>query len=124
MTIQVSQLFRRGVVRPLNEEAAVQLRTMFVESPIRCEWLPILGEQNFIAIWRSGVFQRIADACQAPVRDYEEALLELASISDAMTAVEATPVAGHSNQVQAFLTNLAGLLCDARRAGTLVLFVL
>ena len=120
MSLQVSTLYRRGVVRPLDENAAKELLSYCVESSIRCEWLPILDEHQFELKWKSGVFQAISEACRVRLTDYDDVTIEPQAIGKAIEAVASVGECGD----EAFKHSLRNLLIDALRSGTGVLFVL
>lgn len=84
---QVSELFRRGVVRPVDARARDQLSQFYVTTSIRCEWLPILGEDAFVALWVSGLFKALGEACDMAFGDYEEIMVESDDVPKASGAV-------------------------------------
>lgn len=119
--MQLPQLYRRGVVRPLDDCAAKQLAAFKIESPIRVEWLQLMGDDHFALIWESGLFQRINDSCGIEISDYEEVELEASKVAAALNAVQATHVTNCS--ASAFIERLEGLLYDAITSSRSVYFV-
>lgn len=120
--MQLSQLYRRGVVRPLDDCAAHQLAALKIELPIRVEWLPILDDTQFAAIWESGVFQRINDACGIEIADYEEVELAASKIGPALQVVRKETKSGAA--VSMFFEKLETLLSEAIATNKSVYFVL
>jgi hypothetical protein len=119
--MQLPQLYRRGVVRPLDDLAAIQLAAFRIDASIRVEWLPILGDDQFGEIWESGMLQRINEACNIQISDYEEIELKACDIPKALRALEC-PNNGSRNVVT-FLDALKKLLKEAARTATNVYFV-
>jgi hypothetical protein len=122
MSVQVSALYRRGVVRPLDEIAETQLRRSLVASPIRCEWLAIVDSGQFTEIWQSGVFLRIAEACATEIAEYEEVILESHMLSTAIDVLSSMAVASHD--AKQFVAALNSLMIAAAADEMPVLFVL
>lgn len=85
--MQISQLFRRGVVRPLDDEAARQLATFTIDDSIRTEWLPILGDSQFAEIWNTGILQCLNEACRIRISDYEEVELRSSQLGLALQVI-------------------------------------
>jgi hypothetical protein len=123
MAMQITAIFRQGVVRPLDARARDQITTFFVDDAARCEWLPIVGGTQFGAIWDSGLLQAIGVACNVRLTDYEEVVLPPEQIENARTAV-APFLANAESVISNFALCLHGLLSDALRDQMPVLFVL
>lgn len=123
MATQASQLFRQGVVRPLDDKARDQLTSFFIDSAVRCEWLPIVGDAQFAAIWRSGLLRAIGDACDIHLSDYEEAIIPPEQIDNARAAVVPF-LANAGADISNFALCLHGLLSDALMQQMPVVFVL
>jgi hypothetical protein len=119
--MQLSQLYRRGVVRPLDEHAAKRLAAFKVDAPIRVEWLPVLGDDQFGDIWDSGILQRINEACEIQISDYEEIELKACGIPKALNVLTC-PHQG-SRDVMTFFDALKQLLMDAAATASNVYFV-
>lgn len=120
--MQMSQLYRRGVVRPLDDKAARQLASYSIEDSIRAEWLPIPCDSQFDAIWESGVFQRINEVCHVEISDYEEIELPSAQVDMALMVIR------HEMNKECakipFFRNLEQLLQAAKDSERSVYFVL
>lgn len=119
--MQLPQLYRRGVVRPLDDHAATQLAAFRIDAPIRAEWLPILGDDEFADIWESGVFQRINEACDIQISDYEEVELKACDIPKALSALKCTN--NGRRDVVTFVDALKQLLKEAATTTKNVYFV-
>lgn len=123
MSHQLTELYRRGIVRPLDERARDQLYRYHVDVPIRCEWLPILGEEGFATIWDSGLLQAIGRSCNLRITDYEEIMLESDRVGLAVNSVK-NFLLHHRKDESHFAESLLGLLQDAETSGMPVLLVL
>jgi len=123
MTHQVT-IYRRGVVRPLDERAREDLLHFYVGNSIRCEWLPIAGENDFEIIWKSGLLQAIGHACNLHFTDYEEIMVETDQVGKAVDAVKEFLSQPCAETCLMFAESLLQLLVDAQTAGMPVLFVL
>ena len=119
--MQLPQLYRRGVVRPLDEQAAKELAAFKVETPIRVEWLCVLGDDQFGEIWETGILQRINEACGIEISDYEEVELKA---SDVRKALHVLGNADHGNRdVVMFFEGLKALLTEAEATASSVYFI-
>lgn len=119
--VQLSNLFRRGIVRGIDNAAAHQLAFGWIESPVRVEWLPIPTDAFFETLWEHGIFQKINAACGISISDYAEVTLPLDKIAAALTFLRKSNVL--EEQVQEFCQNLVGLLESALAAKRDVVFV-
>lgn len=119
--MQLPQLYRRGVVRPLDTFAENQLATFKVESSIRVEWLQVLDDNHFASIWDSGLLQRINDACGIEISDYEEVKLDADKVAVALSVIRTSNVT--SCAATEFFERLEGLLSDAITNNRSVYFV-
>ncbi len=118
--MQVPELFRQGVVRPLDDTAAAQLANWWIETPIRTEWLPLLND-DFDLIWESGILQRINEACGIEISDYEEVELKA---SDVPKALHVLANVSHGNRdVAMFVEGLKALLTEAEATASSVYFI-
>lgn len=124
MTRQLSELYRRGVVRPLDARAKTAVEDRFVTEPIRCEWLPILGDDSFAVLWNSGILQRIAEACGQGLADYEEIAIEPHELPRAISAVREDLRRLGKHPAGSFVESLLNLLVEANSSGMPVVFVL
>jgi len=119
--MQLPQLYRRGVVRPLDKRAAKELATFNVVTPIRVEWLSILGDDQFGRIWESGILQRINKACGIVISDYEEVELKAGDVAKALHVLEDVDV--ENRDVLMFVERLKALLRDAEATASSVYFI-
>lgn len=119
--MQLSQLYRRGVVRPLDEAAAIELETSDVRRPIRVEWLAVLGNDQFNQLWATGVFEKINRACNIKISDYEEVRLSAGDVSKSLQLVRAMDTFG--GEVGSFFRGLESLLAEAAAANQSVYFI-
>jgi len=120
--MQVPQLYRRGVVRPLDDAAATQLKNWDVETSIRTEWLPVLSDEHFAMIWESGIFQRINEACGSTISDYEEVVLTVSQLNAALNVLNGMPLPNTAD-VSVFVQNLKAVMSQAIEAKTPLYFI-
>ena len=119
--MQLPRLYRRGVVRPLDEQAANELATYHVDIPIRVEWLAVPGDDQFDEIWEAGVLQQINEACGVDISDYEETEVKASEVSKALHVVRNTV---HDNvDVTMFVEGLKALLEEAEAMTSSVYFI-
>ena len=119
--MQISQLYRRGVVRPLDDEAARQLATFTIDDSIRTEWLPILSDSQFAEIWNTGILQLIGETCSIVVRDYEEVELLSSQIGSALHVICSDREKNGSSL--SFFQKLEALLAAASETEKSVFFI-
>lgn len=119
--MQLSNLFRRGIVWGIDDGAARQLEAFWVESPIRVEWLPIPTDSFFETLWAQGIFQRISAACGINISDYEEVALPFDKIASALKVVRETKT--FDEKLQEFCQKLEAFLCSALASKRNVYFV-
>jgi hypothetical protein len=122
MSRQVSELYRTGIVRPIDRKARDELETFHVSNSIRCEWLPILDD--FAVIWQSGLLQAIGGACGRHFTDYKEIMVSADQVCHAVKAVGTFLTNASGNDSHEFAESLFGLLKDAESSAMPVLFVL
>lgn len=120
--MQLSQLFRRGILRPIDDAAATQLTSFHITQPILVEWLPIPSDAQFQSIWESGVFQRINESCGVAISDFEEVELPSSRLEHAIEAVRRSR--SHDPLVRHFKELTTSLLERARRSDQSVFFIL
>jgi hypothetical protein len=119
--LQLSNLFRRGIVWGIDDGSARQLETYWVESPVRVEWLPIPTDVFFETLWVQGIFQGISVACGINISDYEEAILPFEKITSALKVLRQTKAI--DEKVQDFCQRLEGALTSALASKRNVFFV-
>jgi hypothetical protein len=70
--MQMSELYRRGIVLPMDQQAQFELETNDVTEHTYVKSLMFDDDKDFLTVWKSGVFDRINTACSSCVDDYEE----------------------------------------------------
>lgn len=118
--MQLSSLYRRGVIRPLDNNASNQLAAFRVDSPIRVEWLAVASEEQFGRIWDSRVFRCINDACGIDISDYKEVELKSHLVKTAHSVVDCVPLVDDAAH---FAAGLKSLLLEAMLENRSVYFV-
>jgi hypothetical protein len=124
--MQNAELFRRGVVLPLNLEAESGLRTNDIDENAAVRYLEIPDQSAFEALWASGLFQAINAKAGSLIDDYEEEFIETAAIDHVLQAVnEVRSSAKMLNaETQSFLAQLSDLVQESEQLKLPILFVL
>jgi hypothetical protein len=120
--MQLSQLFRRGIVRPIDEDAAKQLSSFQITQPVLVEWLLIPSDAHFRSIWESGLLQRINESCGVAISDFEDVELPPSLLERTIQAVRQSH--SHDPFVSRFTELTTRLLERARLSDRSVFFVL
>jgi hypothetical protein len=124
--MQNAELYRRGIVLPLDCDAEVSLRSNNVSETTNVRLLKIIGAEGFEALWRLGLFQEINARCATLLDDYEEEMIDPASVEVLLTIVDSisrAAVAQHPDVVE-FLEGLRDLAQQASTLSRPLLFVL
>ena len=123
--MQNSELFRRGVVLPLNEEAEELLKINEVEETTSVRYLDIEDEKGFENLWAVGIFQKINERVNGMIDDYEEHFVEASKMSGVMAAIDDVRGANKlSNDVESFMGSLVSMASEASSIERPLLFVL
>ena len=123
--MQNSELFRRGVVLPLNEEAEELLKINEVEETTSVRYLEIEDEKGFENLWAVGIFQKINERVNGMIDDYEEHFVEASKMSGVMAAIDDVRGANKlSNDVESFMGSLVSMALEASSIERPLLFVL
>jgi len=78
--MQMTQLFRRGVVVPLNDDAENALYNGEVDETTQVHFVEIDSEADFITLWQTGVFKKINETTGSMLDDYEEDIISIEMI--------------------------------------------
>ncbi|MDZ7616453.1 MAG: hypothetical protein U1E05_05570 [Patescibacteria group bacterium] len=87
--MQLSQLFRRGIVVPLTDRTEEQFSRWFVDDFATVAFLPIADESLFEDIFKAGVFHLLNEVCSTTIDDYEEEALPATTLERGITALAA-----------------------------------
>jgi len=79
--MQNSELYRRGFVVPLNEEAQYALMNNNVDEETEVSFFEIPNDQVFDSLWVKGFFEKINTELGLMIDDYEEEIVENIEIS-------------------------------------------
>jgi len=122
--MQLAELFRRGVVAPLTDEAAEELAQWSSTATSQVDFLPISTDALFQQIWSTGVFQEMNRACSSMIDDYEEEDLQPDVLRTALDVLDAKTVEVEEIAVKQFLLQLTALCKSALNRNHPVYFVL
>jgi hypothetical protein len=122
--MQVPEMFRRGVVVPMDEDAEHEMRSWNVSAAVHVRFLPIENEASFNSIWEAGVFAELNHACGTNMDDYEEEVMEPKALDRAIAVIARRSKESCPLGLQEFMTRLLGLLREAKEMNRPVFFVL
>lgn len=124
--MQNSELFRRGVVLPLNSEAENRLRINDIDESVAVRYLEIPDQSSFENLWALGLFQAINAKAGSMLGDYEEEFIEPSAASNIHQAViEVQSKAELLNlENQSFLVQLSDIVQESEKLKLPILFVL
>ncbi|MFO0890589.1 MAG: hypothetical protein U0790_15775 [Isosphaeraceae bacterium] len=124
--MQNSELYRRGIVLPLDEDAEQAMRSNDVSETTSVRNLSIADTGAFEALWELGLFREINARCATLLDDYEEEMVEAASADGIIAAVDAVARAAAAEDpgMARFLDGLRDLARQASRSSRPLLFVL
>lgn len=111
--MQPSELWRRGVVMPLNSEAIEQISAWDVDESTAVEFLPISSDALFYELWEIELFAEINRQCGSLIDDYEEEWLRQEQLPASACAVVALLRQHRSGAVGEFLNQLSALISKA-----------
>ncbi len=122
--MQNSELFRRGIVSPLDERAELEIRSNVVDETTQVAHLAIQGEALFDYLWSSGLFREINRRCGSIIDDYEEEIIDACELPNLLAAVKWVAECEDSPEAMRFLEQLSMLASSALALNRPVLFVL
>jgi hypothetical protein len=73
--MQTSELYRRGIVIPLDDSAEERMRKDDVIESMSVHFVPLANEV-FVQLWRMGFFYKINEHCSVLLDDYEQDVVE------------------------------------------------
>ena len=85
--MQTSELYRRGIVLPLDDQAERSLRANDIDLSTKVHFLEI-PDGFFDSLRRHGLFDEINLRCGALLDDYEEEIIEASSLDGVLAAVD------------------------------------
>ncbi|MBN1852519.1 MAG: hypothetical protein JW829_07330 [Pirellulales bacterium] len=124
--MQNSELFRRGIVLPLDPEAEESLRINDVNESAAFQYLEIPDQPFFETLWALGLFQTINAKSGSMIDDYEEEFVEPAAITHVLQAVDEvrSRAESPSTETLSFLNQLYNLAQESKKLNRPILFVL
>lgn len=124
--MQVSELYRRGIVLPLDDCAVESLRRYEVDDQTRVKYVPIHTDALFLELWNLGLFKEINARCGTLIDDYEEEFLNPPQLASALAVIESIQKKSTSSnlRVNDFLKELDSVARKAYSTSRPLLFVL
>jgi len=124
--MQNAELFRRGIVLPLDAVAEASVRANDVSKITGVRFLKIPSEELFETLWRLGLFREINARCATLLDDYEEEIVEPSSLGAILSAIDSVAKNGVAQQpgVVDFLRKMRALAQEASDLSRPLLFVL
>jgi hypothetical protein len=124
--MQNSELFRRGVVLPLDDHAEWCLRANKSYQDMHVDYLPIIDDPMFECLWSCGILQEINRLCGTLIDEYEEEFVEVQDILSLIGVFQSKVecVSSTHADIAPFLSELGKLAQKAAGIGRPLLFVL
>jgi hypothetical protein len=124
--MQNAELFRRGIVVPLDRDAEESLRVNNVNDSTNVRYLSIANDRMFETLWEVGLFREINSRCASLLDDYEEEMVETSSAAGILAAIESVAgnAAAQQPDVVKFLEDTRILVNEASTLSRPILFVL
>lgn len=122
--MQNSELYRRGVVCPLDQIAEEQLRHNDVDLTTRVRVVEIPDNPTFSALWHLGLFSEINARCGTRIDDYEEEWVEASAIAEIVASLDSVIGSVPDPEVSELLAAFRSLACEAEVSSRPLLFVL
>jgi hypothetical protein len=122
--MQLTQLFRRGILVPLTDRSAEQLSRWSVDDFVTVEFLPIGDQSLFDEIWQASIFQSLNSACSTLIDDYEEEVLRPDDLERAIATLSASQRTVKEPAVELFVESLIAICRSALEKHRPVYFVL
>ena len=120
--MQPSELWRSGVVLPLDDAARKAIEDWAVTRDTRVQYVAL--EARAEALWTCGVFQALNDACGTLIDEYEEAWLPVSQVPAAQEVLASYTARAEAGSVVESLEALSSLLAASIRLRQPALFVL
>ncbi|MDN5199900.1 hypothetical protein QQ008_00965 [Fulvivirgaceae bacterium BMA10] len=80
--MQNSEIYRRGFVVPLNEEAEQSILENNVRNSTKVDYFELPNEEVFESLWEKGLFELINTQLGAIIDDYEEERIESQKVNE------------------------------------------
>ena len=124
--MQNAELYRRGIVLPLDDDAEKRLRANDVTQNTSIWLQEIPSQQLFETLCQLGLFQNINKRCSTLINDYEEEMVETSLVKEILAAVESVALDAEAQQpdIVEFLGSFRALVQEACRVSRPLLFVL
>lgn len=122
--MQNSELYRRGVVCPLDQVAEEQLRRNEVDTTTRVRVVEIPDDPTFRALWDLGLFSEINARCGTLIDDYDEELVEASAVAEMIASLDLVIASAADPEILELLAAFRSLACEAEATSRPVLFVL
>lgn len=122
--MQCTELFRRGIVMPLTDEALEEIEANDVSEATAVRYVAIRADGLFESLWSRGLFADINQRCNVCLDDYEEDWIDSADLKHVLAAVDAQLSKYSSPPVTQFLVDLKRLVMEAIASKSPLLFVL
>lgn len=124
--MQVTKLYRRGVVLPLDDDAEEGLRANDIERYTNVRVLEIADQVQFDDLWRLGLFHEINAQCGTIIDDYEEEIVDATQVKNVIVAIDRVrrKALAKDPEIASFLEQLRDLAGQAWLSSSPLLFML
>ncbi len=122
--MQLSELWRRGIVIPLTTDKALEMARFSVSSESDTLYLEIDSQEKFERLWQSHLFQDINQRCACHIGNYEEEPLPPEMLKNVLEVIAEHRAGSQDDEQDDFLERLERLVARAGSLGFPVYFVL
>lgn len=121
--MQLSELYRRGIVSPLNSAADIAFRSGETCESTQVNFVPI-DNALFTVLWQLDFFLELNRKCDSLIDDYEEESLDGEQLDMALAVAQSFRSRATSPRTLEFLDEFAKLVEHARTLRLSVEFIL
>ena len=121
---QLSEVWRRGIVTPLDGRSVDEMVQGLVSSHCSVQYLEIGDAVSFDSVWDLNLFQDINRHCDTLIDDYEDACIPPERLAVAISVVLSHERRTKDHGVSSFLGALDGLMNRALHLNHPVYFIL
>lgn len=119
--MQLSEIFRIGVVVPLTDETTCQLRNGNINNIVDAKFLP-LTQEDFNFIWHTGFLNELSEMIAVRISEYENTFVDSLPL-DFPGMLKKYSLAYADSELNGLFDKLSAILLFASASGMPVCFV-
>ncbi|GEM_PF-1744342 len=108
--MQISEMFRRGIIVAKNNQSEIELSRWFIEKSIYVEYLPIIDDALFVKLYKTGLFSDINKISNSNIDDYEEEKVSFNYVPEIKKVVTKLLKGELDTEVKSYLSDFIELL--------------